>query len=83
VQFREIFMRNLTYMLRNPRTLNAAFFNSVFIALLILALFYKVGDYTRATTYKQAVQNWVGLSIMLANNLMFPAQMLVIIQMPM
>jgi hypothetical protein len=60
-------------MLRNPRTLNAAFFNAIFISLLILALFYKVGDYDRASTYKQAVQNWTGLSIMMANNLMFPA----------
>ncbi len=51
VQFREIFKRNMKYMLRNPKTLNAAFFNSIFIALLVLALFYKVGDYTRADSY--------------------------------
>jgi len=37
-------------MLRNPRTLNAAFFNAIFIALLTLALYYKVGD---LSTYKQ------------------------------
>lgn len=38
-------------MLRNPRTLNAAFFNSIFVALLVLALFFKAGDYTRADTF--------------------------------
>lgn len=69
-------------MLRNPRTLNAAFFNSIFVALLVLALFFKVGDYTRADTFDQAVSNWVGLSIMFSNNMMFPSLMLVIIQMP-
>jgi hypothetical protein len=68
-------------MLRNPRTLNAAFFNAVFIGLLTLALYYKVGD---ISTYKEgddqkAVNNWVGLSFLLANNLMFPSLMLVII----
>jgi len=66
-------------MLRNPRTLNAAFFNSIFVALLVLALFFKVGDYEEALTFDQAVKNWVGLSIMFSNNMMFPSLMLVII----
>ncbi|CDW81306.1 abc transporter family protein [Stylonychia lemnae] len=85
VQFREIFKRNLVYMLRNPRTLNAAFFNAIFIGLLTLALYYKVGDldtYDLPKDAQKAANNWVGLSFLLSNNMMFPSLMLVIIQMP-
>jgi hypothetical protein len=52
LQFRMIFERNILYLTRNPRTLNAVFFNAAFFGLLILALFYKVGDPTRAKTYE-------------------------------
>lgn len=79
VQFREIFKRNLTYLLRNPRTLNAAFFNAIFVGLMVLSLFYKVGDYTRSRTFDQSVQNWLGISLMYGNNMMFPSLMFVII----
>ena len=74
-----IFTRNITYLVRNPRTLNAVFFNAIFFGLLILALFYKVGDYTRATTVNQAVGNWIGIAFMLSNSLIFPSLMVVII----
>ena len=43
-QFVEIFKRNLTYLLRNPATIRMTFLNTTFVALLVLALFYKVGD---------------------------------------
>ena len=74
-----IFTRNITYLVRNPRTLNAVFFNALFFGLLILALFYKVGDYTRETTVNQAVGNWIGIAFMLSNSLIFPSLMVVII----
>ena len=82
LQFKMIFTRNITYLVRNPRTLNAVFFNAFFFGLLILALFWKVGDYTRATTVNQAVGNWIGIAFMLSNSLIFPSLMVVIIQMP-
>ena len=42
-------------MIRNPRTINAVFFNSAIIGLFTLALFYKVGDLGK---YKQAEFIW-------------------------
>lgn len=75
--------------------MSATVFNSIFIGLLVLALFYKAGDlsdieeyirrgeYEEAERqYRKAVGNWVGISFLLANNLMFPSIMVVIIQMP-
>ena len=41
-------------MLRNPRTLNAAFFNSMFVALLVLALYFNVGDIDDVKTEEEA-----------------------------
>eukprot|EP00347_Sterkiella_histriomuscorum_P018132 403346668 len=92
VQFRELFKRNLKYLLRNPRTLNATLFNSIFIGLLVLAIYFKVGDMSgilnqhtvedAESFYRKTIGNWVGLSFLLSNNLMFPAIMVVIIQMP-
>lgn len=38
-QYRMIFNRNLTYLLRNPRTLQALFFNISITALFLLAIF--------------------------------------------
>lgn len=43
-QFRMIFDRNMTYLLRNPRTLQALFFNISITALFLLAIFWKVGS---------------------------------------
>ena len=43
-QFSELFKRNFTYLMRNPSTVRMTFFNALFIALLVLALFFKVGD---------------------------------------
>ena len=61
----------------------------------MLALFYGVGDLSgldeyiekrdikgAESYYRKAIGNWVGLSFLLANNLMFPSIMVVIIQMP-
>ena len=45
-QFLALFKRNCQYLLRNPRSLNAILFNGTFTALLVLALFWKVGAYS-------------------------------------
>lgn len=82
----------MTYLLRNPRTLGATVFNAIFIGLLTLALFYGSGDLSdvynikdeeeKASFFYRGLANWVGISFLMANNLMFPSLMVVIIQMP-
>lgn len=84
----------MTYLLRNPRTLGATVFNAIFIGLLTLALFYKSGDLSgiydysvldidgRLNYFHRGLANWIGISFLMANNLMFPSLMVVIIQMP-
>jgi hypothetical protein len=80
-QFRMIFDRNMTYLLRNPRTLQALFFNISITALFLLAIFWKVGEPSPITdqTIRLMVSNMKGLSFLLTNSLMFPAIMLVVI----
>ncbi len=46
-QFSELFKRNFVYLMRNPIIIRMTFINSVFIALLVLALFWKVADTTK------------------------------------
>jgi ABC-2 type transporter len=63
------------------------FINASFIALLVLALFYKVGDVNLKEDYegkltRQSIFNWVGLSFMLTNNIMMPSVQNVVLQMP-
>jgi hypothetical protein len=41
-QYKEIFKRNMTYLLRNPRTMQALFLNIIIVTLFILALFYHI-----------------------------------------
>lgn len=58
----------------------------------MLALYYKVGDLSGIMDqhtledaeiyYSRSMANWIGLSFLLSNNLMFPSIMVVIIQMP-
>jgi hypothetical protein len=56
--------------------------NAIIFGLLTLALFWKVGDIERAASFNQALFNWVGLSFMLTNNMMFPSIGTVVMQMP-
>ena len=77
-----IYSRNTTYLLRNPKTLNALFFNAIFFGIIILALFWQVGDASKAATVGQAIGNWIGIAFMLTNSLIFPSIGVVIIQMP-
>ena len=65
-------------MIRNPATLRMTFINASFVALLVLALFFKVGDVDLSndpfgTQTRRAIFNWVGLSFMLTNNIMMPS----------
>ena len=39
-QFAAIFVRNMQYLVRNPRTMNGAIFSGIFTALLCLALYW-------------------------------------------
>ena len=78
VQFNELFKRNLSYLLRNPATIRMTFINAAFVALLVLSLFYNVGnvylkDDTEGKKTRQSMFNWVGLSFMLTNNIMMPS----------
>ena len=87
-QFKELFKRNITYLFRNPITIRVTFVSTIFVALLTMALFYKVGavdlekDYFLEKT-RQSLFNWIGLSFMLTNNMLIPAAQNVVLQMPM
>jgi hypothetical protein len=85
-QFTEIFRRNLTYLLRNPRTIQALFMNIIIVTVFILLLFFHIASPTPVpnsiTGIKGSIQNIKGLSFLLVNSLMFPAITLVVIQMP-
>lgn len=43
-QWVEIFVRNMRFLLRNRKGLIAIIFNSAFIALLMLSVWYNTGD---------------------------------------
>ena len=43
-QFVELFKRNMSYLFRNPAVIRMTFFNTVFVALLVLSLFWRVCD---------------------------------------
>jgi len=45
IQFREIFIRNILFMLRNKRALAAIFFNSFVISIMLWAVYWKVGEF--------------------------------------
>ena len=89
-QYSMLFKRNWQYLLRNPRTLNAIFFNSVFVALLILALYWNIGHINNSILYpipqpkkiSGKLFDWLGLALLLANNLTFSSTMIVILAMP-
>lgn len=78
-QFIELFKRNMSYMFRNPAIIRMVFFNTVFVAGLVLALFWKVCDVDLShdtldlIKTRRAMFNWVGLAFMLTNNIMFPS----------
>ena len=62
--------------MRNPIIIRMTFINSVFIALLVLALFWKVADTTKPIELQNLfkdVFNWMGLSFMLTSNIMIPS----------
>jgi hypothetical protein len=93
--FMAIFNRNIDYILKNPRTLRGIIFNSVFIGLLVLALYWKACNFDdlpeiakrkgpeEAKIYLQEhVNNILGLSLLMNNNLFFSSAMIVILQIP-
>ncbi len=78
-QFSELFKRNMSYLFRNPAVIRMTFFNTVFVALLVLALFWKACDVDLSNDGKTLIKtrrsmfNWIGLAFMLTNNIMFPS----------
>lgn len=44
MQFKAVFKRNLSYLMRNPRTTQALFFNVTFTAFIYLCVFWKIGE---------------------------------------
>lgn len=78
-QFIELFKRNMTYLFRNPAIIRMTFFNTIFVALLVLALFWRVCDVDLANDgatlvlTRRSMFNWIGLSFMLTNNIMMPS----------
>ena len=81
-QFVQIFKRNLRYMTRNKQALAGIVFNATFITLLLLAVYYQLGQWgaigfaadlsagdlaAAQKTYAQYVQNMTGLAFLLSN----------------
>ena len=89
-QFTAIFHRNYLYLIRNPRSLNGILFNGIFSGLLILLLYYKVGEWNESkyigeenvAEYTRYIYNLKGLAFLLANNISFSSSSAVILQMP-
>lgn len=87
-------MRNVLYLLRNPRSLNAIVFNAIFVGLLTLALYWNTADESRYSTpdgpldprfivlQEQKYGNWLGFSFLMSNNLFFTSVSVVVLQMP-
>jgi ATP-binding cassette, subfamily G (WHITE), eye pigment precursor transporter len=94
-QFTCCFVRNLQFLLRNPRSLRAVMFQAVFTGLLVLGLYANIGtsftdfdqiytDPTGATfgAYQQYLFNLAGLAFMLAGNNAFAPSNSVLLQIP-
>ena len=45
IQFKEIFKRNVQFMLRNKKALSAIFFNSFIISMMILAVYWQIAKW--------------------------------------
>ena len=83
-QFEAVFVRNWQYLVRNPRSLNGILFNGTFTALLCLALYIHIGDYSKIdfnnpASYYQWIFNISGFAFLLSNNISFSSSSSVII----
>ena len=66
--------------LRNPRALRTLIFNTIFVSLMVLALFWRVGkEANTLIELAQQIYNFIGLAFLMNNNIMFPAIMGVVI----
>lgn len=45
VQYREVFVRNWKYTIRNRKAFAAIFINSILISLMMLSVYFQVGDF--------------------------------------
>jgi hypothetical protein len=77
-QFKAIFIRNLRYHLRNPRSFNGLVLSGLFTALLCLALFFGCGkfdpDFFKPQNSSQLMKyifNLKGFAFLLSNNISF------------
>jgi hypothetical protein len=67
---------------RNPRSIRGIIFVTAFQGLLILALYFNVGDFDNVKDIKGVqtyLSNFLGLSLLLSNNMIFPALFAVIL----
>lgn len=86
-QFSALFVRNLRYLIRNPRSLNGLLFTGLFTALLSLALYVHVGRFSEAAFADDSarmawIYNLKGFAFLLSNNISFSSSSSVIMQMP-
>ena len=64
------------------------FFNTIFVAAIVLSLFWNVSkvdlkdDNEDLILTRRAIFNWIGLALLLTNNIMFPSIQNVVLQMP-
>jgi len=78
--FAALFNRNILYLLKNPKSLITIFFNAVFIGLLVLAVFWRIGNMNKYIEHPMRIpQNWGGFCFLLTNNLIISTTMAVII----
>ena len=69
----------MSYLFRNPAVIRMTFFNTIFVAPIVLSLFWNVSkvdlkdDSEDLILTRRAIFNWIGLALLLTNNIMFPS----------
>jgi hypothetical protein len=85
-QFSELFKRNFSYLMRNKVSIQVLVANASIIALVMLALFFRIAGITLSDDLllektRNSIYNWVGLSFMLSVDLLMTSVVTVTLQM--
>ncbi len=69
--------------MRNPRAIRAILFQSIFISILIMCIYKKVGSYTlNSENLIEVMSDWIGLSFFIGMDQFFSMAMTQILQIP-
>jgi hypothetical protein len=83
IQFWAVYHRNLINLLRNPRTRYAILLNGTVVGLLMLAIYWQIGEYPNPKYDDPTlINNWIGLAFLFTNTLSYSSTIIVLLQMP-